>query len=193
MSMQTVYQTFLLRSKVYDLYQLIYRNEDYSLHELAQDLLISESTLRRLLKAGRHYLKEYFNLSIQSNPYRYVGNERSIRYFGYQLFTEGYLPGEWPVDEISQQEMDHFIELVAEKLQLQVPYTSLRRLKTLLAVNAIRIQQHHTIKHLHSATQIDQDSTKVLESLSFSDHPFPFELNVENRHQLFFPYSTFVY
>lgn len=51
MSMQTVYQTFLLRSKVYDLYQLIYRNEDYSLHELAQDLLISESTLRRLLKA----------------------------------------------------------------------------------------------------------------------------------------------
>jgi transcriptional antiterminator len=77
---QSVYQDFLLRSKAYDLFQLIYTNENYSTEELAQLLFVSTSTLRRLIKKAREYLKKEYDISIHINPYHDVSMKSWTRF-----------------------------------------------------------------------------------------------------------------
>jgi transcriptional antiterminator len=164
---QSVYQDFLLRSKAYDLFQLIYTNENYSTEELAQLLFVSTSTLRRLIKKAREYLKKEYDISIHVNPYHFVGDERNIRYFGYQLYTEGYSFTEWPIDKVNSVELEFFISSLIRKMQIKLPYTSVQRLKTVLAVNTIRLANGHCVRGLRLNKRMQKDIEEVFSSISF--------------------------
>jgi hypothetical protein len=122
-----------------------------------------------------------------------VGDERNIRYFGYQLYTEGYSFSEWPIDKINSVELEFFISSLIRKMQIKLPYTSVQRLKTVLAVNTIRLANGHCVRGLRLNNRMLKDIEEVFSSVGMPKRLFPFDLDEEAMVQIFFPYSTFVY
>lgn len=192
---QGIYREFLLRSKAFDLFQLIFTNESYTTEELATLLFISTSTLRRLIKKAQKYLMENFELSIQSNPYRYMGDEKDIRYFCFQLFAESFPNHKWAIDDVDSEELDIFLKSFHDKIDLSLPYTTMHYLKIVVSVNSIRYKQQHKIKQMNTTEQSRQDLATFFSDTDTRslNHPFPFELDEEAFLQLFFPFSTFWY
>lgn len=75
---------FLLESSIkYQILSYIFERDEFSLQELAQELLISEASLSRQLSSLNKLLAE-FGLSIRNG--RLKGSELQVRYFYFHLF-----------------------------------------------------------------------------------------------------------
>src|SRR5699024_3139444 len=76
--------SFLIHDSVkYRLLLLLFEQKNYMIFELAEALLLSESTLFRKIKELNKLLEE-FEIQIKNN--KLVGEESQIRYFYYLLF-----------------------------------------------------------------------------------------------------------
>lgn len=191
--LKSIYQKFLHSSELVELFQIIFNEEHHSAEELAELLFISLSTLRRLINKAKPYLERYYKISIQTSPYKMVGDEKDIRYFYYQLYQEAYPTMEWPFDLLDEATYDTFLQSFLESGQVALSYPDYRSLKMTTAINTVRLQHHHPIEDLDCI-----DAKKVYHYrdnqnlLYFSKNLFGFPLTTETLNQIFYPYTTSV-
>lgn len=98
--LQEVYQKALRESPSLKLLELLFFRDFSSLEELAEELFVSLSTLKRLIKKTNTYLSHTFAISIVTNPVQVSGDERQIRLFYLKYFSEAYKISEWPFGDI---------------------------------------------------------------------------------------------
>lgn len=82
-SLAQIYQVYLKESVKVKIISYLYRHQEFSIVQLTQKLMISESSLFRKIKELNDYLKE-FHIKIRNG--RLQGEELQIRYFYYQFY-----------------------------------------------------------------------------------------------------------
>lgn len=81
-SILDVYRFFISQSPALLLMEKLFLREDYTASQLSHELLISETSVYRLIKNLNSIFKEKFlDIQVQTNPFIITGNEREIRYF----------------------------------------------------------------------------------------------------------------
>lgn len=83
-SLQQIYQLYLNQSVKVELIRFLFKHQEFSIVQLTQKLLISDSSLFRKIKELNSYLKE-FGIKIRNGQLH--GEELHIRYFYFQFFS----------------------------------------------------------------------------------------------------------
>lgn len=128
------------------LHMLFVHNGQLTFEELAEELFISESSLKKMIiQFNKEYLHEY-DLKITYAYPQIKGNEIRIRYFYWQLYNEAYSFSGWPFKHISYDRIECYIETYEKQFGLRYFINSKRRLTFLIAITLVRITQQHTIQ-----------------------------------------------
>ena len=83
-SLQHIYQLYLNQSVKVKLISFLFEHQEFSIIQLAQKLMISDSSLFRKIKELNSYLKE-FGIKIRNGQLH--GEELNIRYFYFQFYS----------------------------------------------------------------------------------------------------------
>ncbi|WP_034538612.1 helix-turn-helix domain-containing protein [Carnobacterium inhibens] len=83
-SLQQIYQLYLSQSVKVKLISFLFEHQEFSIIQLAQQLMISDSSLFRKIKELNSYLKE-FGIKIRNGKLH--GEELNIRYFYFQFYS----------------------------------------------------------------------------------------------------------
>lgn len=141
-----VAKTMMNESLAFQLLERVFFKENVSLDEVAVSLFVSSSSLYRYVGNINQYLKEQFNLKLQTNPCKLVGDEESIRYFYIQFFIEKYLVGEWPFeDRVSESAIESILKDAIDRGLTSIDFHKMHRLKIMIAVKLIRIRSGYSI------------------------------------------------
>lgn len=144
--LQEVYQRGLRESQSLQLLSALFFKEFDSLEDLAEELFISLSTLKRLITRTNIYLRKEFDIKISTSPVMVVGNEHQIRLFYLKYFSEAYTISEWPFDGvINQHDVERFIGLMVKQTDVIINFALFQHLKLLCGVNLIRFYKGFTL------------------------------------------------
>lgn len=149
--LQEVYQKALRESQALKLMSILFFKEFASLEDLAEELFISLSTLKRLITRTNSYLKKEFNIFISTRPISVVGNEHNIRLFYLKYFSEAYTITEWPFESyLNKKNHERLISLLVEKTSLNINFALFQHLKIVSGVNLIRFQKGYRINEYNN-------------------------------------------
>ena len=109
-------------------------------------------------------IKKQFQFEISLTPVQIIGNERDIRYFFAQYFSEKYYFLEWPFENFSSEPLSQLLELVYKETSFPMNLSTHRMLKLLLVTNLYRIKFGHFM-------EVEKDS--------FNDQSLDFLMQVE--------------
>ncbi|SQF20699.1 trans-acting positive regulator [Streptococcus pyogenes] len=103
-----------------------------SLGELANELFVSLSTLKRLIEKVNIYLKNEFDIKIITNPIQVVGEESQIRLFYIKYFSEAYSMSEWLFGNlVNEHNFGRLISLMISKTDVNINFSMFRHIKIL--------------------------------------------------------------
>lgn len=165
--LQEVYQKALRESPSLKLLELLFFRDFSSLEELAEELFVSLSTLKRLIKKTNTYLSHTFAISIVTSPVQVSGDERQIRLFYLKYFSEAYKISEWPFGDIlNLKNCERLLSLLIKEVDVKVHFTLFQHLKILSGVNLIRYYKGYSCsynnkKTSHRFSQLIQHSSEI--------------------------------
>ena len=178
-TLQTLYTDVLNSDAAFQLFEVIFYDEDLSVENVGSKIFISTSATYKMIERIREPLEEYFNLDISTRPVHLVGEECDVRAFYNHYFSEKYnhfnLHMDIPIDEA---DFDEFLELAAEIVDLDIPFTYKYFFRISTGVNLIRFLQGHYLKG-----SFKDLSAQISELKSHEDfyeklkEIFPFELD----------------
>lgn len=143
-SLRTLYSNILTHSIPFSLLETIFEDETYSTNELADKFFISTSTLYRIIDHFNELASKY-DVRIETNPCRLIGNEERIRQFFYQYFYEKYIylqNTDWEDNEL----IDNLLHYALHHTNYQIDFAFYGILKVIATVNYIRFKNKHRIK-----------------------------------------------
>lgn len=130
------------------LLELLFFRDFSSLEELAEELFVSLSTLKRLIKKTNTYLSHTFAISIVTSPVQVSGDERQIRLFYLKYFSEAYKISEWPFGDIlNLKNCERLLSLLIKEVDVKVHFTLFQHLKILSGVNLIRYYKGYSCSY----------------------------------------------
>lgn len=143
-SIREAYSLLLRQSREYQLISYLFFNEGKTQEEIAEDLFIGVSTLRRMIGAMNHALQSR-DMHIHSAPFRVEGDESRISQLYIGLFSELSYDGG---SLITARERETLVELCAgmtEEIGMKLNYPDLIRITIWVYVRLGRIKHgHHT-------------------------------------------------
>jgi len=145
-SVRTIYNKVLCQSKEYNLIEYLFMHEGETLEELAENLYLSLSTLRRMIGQMNKKL-ERFKIKIVTNPTYITGDELSVSRFYIALFSEKY----YDLSDLLSKEECHTMNLLIEKIikesKVNFTFPDLQRMRIWGYVRLIRMKNNHTINY----------------------------------------------
>ncbi|CAM4110386.1 transcriptional regulator [Streptococcus penaeicida] len=164
---QKLYQSILLEAPSLRLLEILFFEDPESLDCLADQLFISLSTLKRLIKKTNCYLENFFNCHIDIKQLGLVGQEKQIRLFYLKYFSEAYDMHQWPfASMISESVLSDLIDLIVTSLDTPMDRTHYRHLKVLAAVNLVRYSQGFTLANSDLPSQFLYQQIKDLQPMA---------------------------
>lgn len=184
--MEDIYQDLVKKSLNFQIIKLIIELDVTSNEDLAELLYTSQSSINRNIKQLNVFLAEY-ELSIQSNPIKFIGSEKQIRYF-YSIFLSEYYMAEIEDFHHPFKEMAcNFLDQI-EKERVSEPRSFLTHYKMLIwmIVCSDRIRRGHLIEENYLVPKMfSQGSKQLVHNLR---KQLPFELpEIEMR------FITYIY
>lgn len=185
-SLQTIYNDIINEDPGFQLFELIFYNENISVENLAKQIGTSTSTAYKMIERFREPLSEHFNLDISTRPVRLVGSEKDIRSFYNQYFSEKYNQFTLDMDLPVERELfDEYLEIAASIVAVDIPFTYKHFYKIVAAVNLIRYLQGHLLDAKF------KDLTPIIEEFRSNETirdkiapAFPVELTDEAIYQI---------
>lgn len=164
LSIRTVYRLLLSESKEYTLLEYLFFNEGKPLEEVATNLYLSLSTLRRMIAEMNKKL-EKFQFKIAVSPTQVVGDELSVSQFYIALFSEKYYDFSDFLSRNEFQTLNLLLKKICKENSWHLTLPDLQKLRTWGYIRTIRMQHGHSI---HYAQTID-----MLQDYTFlKDHAF---------------------
>lgn len=87
---EMVYHHFFKHSTHFSILEFIFFNEGCQAESICKEFYISSSSLYRIISQINKVIKRQFQFEISLTPVQIIGNERDIRYFFAQYFSEKY-------------------------------------------------------------------------------------------------------
>ncbi|PNK46109.1 hypothetical protein CBR59_30185 [Bacillus thuringiensis] len=184
-SVDFIYQKVLSLSPEFLFLERIFFEEKYDIETMADELYVSSSTLRRIITKLNTFFNRY-EITIETNPCRIVGNEQNIRSIMVHYFYEKYGVTPIPFEDAQIKVLDQFFLHVFQTNQIQLNFPDLVRIKYWTMVNVIRLQHHH-MKTISEYMPAHLD-VSILHNASFRQlfqDTFHLEFNKETIQQLF--------
>lgn len=185
-----IFSSFLKKSTEFNLIQEIYFREDHSLLSLADMFFVSESTVRRMIRKINKELLPY-GIKIGSTPIKLFGNEKNIYNLMVRYFEETYPSHDYPFSSLKLNVLQKIILATTDKQNDNFNYPDVERLKLIIIVIIIRLQNGNTIDtSLADPPTISHNiiSNPVYKKLFKAI--FKFELNKKSLNQILYPFST---
>ncbi|MES5896782.1 helix-turn-helix domain-containing protein [Bacillus cereus group sp. RP43] len=185
LSRDYIYQKVLSISPEFSFIERIFFNETYDLETIAEELFISSSSLKRIIKRINRCLEKY-SMQIKSNPCTIIGEEENIRNLIIHYIYEKYGVYENPFPYIQLAALDQLLVYGIKKNYVLNNFPDLTNLKYRLMVNIIRLKNNHSININQKV--LDNIDISILENENFCQlfkNRFHLELNKENLLQLF--------
>ena len=140
---EMVYHYFFKHSTHFSILEFIFFNEGCQAESICKEFYISSSSLYRIISQINKVIKKQFQFEISLIPVQIIGNERDIRYFFAQYFSEKYYFLEWPFEKFSSEPLSQLLELVYKETSFPMNLSTHRMLKLLLVINLYRIKFGH--------------------------------------------------
>ena len=161
---EMVYHHFFKHSTHFSILEFVFFNEGCQAESICKEFYISSSSLYRIISQINKVIKRQFQFEISLTPVQIIGNERDIRYFFAQYFSEKYYFLEWPFENFSSEPLSQLLELVYKETSFPMNLSTHRMLKLLLVTNLYRIKFGHFM-------EVDKDS--------FNDQSLDFLMQAE--------------
>ena len=161
---EMVYHHFFKHSTHFSILEFIFFNEGCQAESICKEFYISSSSLYRIISQINKVIKRQFQFEISLTPVQIIGNERDIRYFFAQYFSEKYYFLEWPFENFSSEPLSQLLELVYKETSFPMNLSTHRMLKLFLVTNLYRIKCGHFM-------EIEKDS--------FNDQSLDFLMQAE--------------
>lgn len=158
LSLKTVYQYFLRNSPAYNLIELVFFYEGNSQTFFMDELLISESTIYRLVRNIDRSLSKHFDINLNYNPISLQGSEDKIRHFYYTYFAERFYHSQWPFANIDEKALDELLTYVFKQMKLTPDFASFSHFKLKAAINLLRYRS----KNLVEENNLNQHCLKIV-------------------------------
>ena len=143
---EMVYHHFFKHSTHFSILEFIFFNEGCQAESICKEFYISSSSLYRIISQINKVIKKQFQFEISLTPVQIIGNERDIRYFFAQYFSEKYYFLEWPFENFSSEPLCKLLALVYKETAFPVNFATQRMLKLLLVTNLYRIKFSHFLE-----------------------------------------------
>lgn len=145
-SISTFYEDILDNLIIFKLIESIFFSKHSSIDDLSSNLYTSPSTVYRLIgKFNESALKNY-KISIDTRTLHFQGEERDIRNFYIQYFSEKYTYQKWPFEKIDKKCLQNlFLEFV-KLYNLRIPYSDFEVMGIICAVNISRYLDGFTLE-----------------------------------------------
>ena len=143
---EMVYHHFFKHSTHFSILEFIFFNEGCQAESICKEFYISSSSLYRIISQINKVIKRQFQFEISLTPVQIIGNERDIRYFFAQYFSEKYYFLEWPFENFSSEPLCKLLALVYKETAFPVNFATQRMLKLLLVTNLYRIKFSHFLE-----------------------------------------------
>ena len=190
---EMVYHHFFKHSTHFSILEFIFFNEGCQAESICKEFYISSSSLYRIISQINKVIKRQFQFEISLTPVQIIGNERDIRYFFAQYFSEKYYFLEWPFENFSSEPLSQLLELVYKETSFPMNLSTHRMLKLLLVTNLYRIKFSHFLE-----VEKNSFNNELLESfmqaegiediVASFDSEYHISLNKEVMGQLFVSY-----
>lgn len=139
--LQDIYIWFARNNLSFQMIEFSFFHHDMSVQEVAEHFGLSISTIYRSISELRKALKDNFDFQIQTNPFRLLGDETSLRHFYYNYFREFYHPLDRPFDHIDPEAHHLFMKYIEDKLQLSMSLSKWQHVRLWYGINYTRISQ----------------------------------------------------
>ena len=134
-SLQQVYQMYLNQSVKVNLIRFLFKHQEFSIVQLTQELMISDSSLFRKIKELNSYLKE-FGIKIRNGQMH--GEELQIRYFYFQFYS--YIEDKTDSSLThSEKQIMQMVQAVESYLKVTIEPENRQRLDTWMLISKNRI------------------------------------------------------
>ena len=143
---EMVYHHFFKHSTHFSILEFVFFNEGCQAESICKEFYISSSSLYRIISQINKVIKIQFQFEISLTPVQIIGNERDIRYFFAQYFSEKYYFLEWPFENFSSEPLCKLLALVYKETAFPVNFATQRMLKLLLVTNLYRIKFSHFLE-----------------------------------------------
>lgn len=142
-----VTSSMLRQTTFYRLMNLLFTTDGrFSVEELAGEMFMSTSSLKKLIvHLNNNDLKSY-KLRITYSTPKIKGNEMNIRYFYWKLYSDAYEFTGWPFADISFTDMNQFITNIENEKNIVYFINSKRKLSFLLAIVIDRVTRGKYVK-----------------------------------------------
>ena len=146
-STKIIYQIFLENNINFKLLEAILYKEYDHYEELANELFISQATLKRVISFINSCFKTH-GVAIKSRPVRIIGDEANIRAFYLFYLQERYPNDQYPFEERIAVFSRDLVNLFMEKFPKdKFNYASRTRMMRYVAVSLLRETKKHKIEH----------------------------------------------
>ncbi|CAD5902563.1 helix-turn-helix domain-containing protein [Carnobacterium maltaromaticum] len=187
-SFDYIYSQILTESTEISFIEKIFFNETYSFNSLSELLLISNSTLRRIINGLNIKLKKE-DIYIQTSPLKLVGNEKKICTFLSQILIEKYFNSFLPFSEVQINVVEKILNIAANNNKQTLNYAEFERVKIWMLVSIIRIQNNNEVcNSFDFPNSIDVSLLKNSALKRLFKATFLIPLNKQNALHIFSPF-----
>lgn len=194
---QDYYSGLLRETLPFQILEELFFNENLSMSELGSILESSPSTICRTIDQLNCYFSAY-DCRIESNPCRFVGNERYIRNYYRAYFKEVSTVFDWPFRDYEEYLFDEMLNSViaflAKFSDLETDFVDFAFydiVKTMITVNIIRYKQGHLVDTRDEESLLFKAFFNALKFFILPKNIKEFEglsITSEVVYQLFYPY-----
>ena len=190
---EMVYHHFFKHSTHFSILEFIFFNEGCQAESICKEFYISSSSLYRIISQINKVIKRQFQFEISLTPVQIIGNERDIRYFFAQYFSEKYYFLEWPFENFSVEPLCKLLALVYKETAFPVNFATQRMLKLLLVTNLYRIKFSHFLEveknsFNNQLLESFMQAEEIEDIVASFDSEYHISLNKEVIGQLFVSY-----
>lgn len=149
---QKSHQSLLKESLALKLMELLFFTDPPSLEDLADQLFVSLSTLKRLLARTNRYLHNHYHFKIDQKRLIFCGDEEKIRLFFLRYFSEAYDTFDWPLSHQMPKQQIHLLLSAFYKNKDISNFWDQQHLHLLIGINLYRYMHGHSCR----TTQTDK-------------------------------------
>lgn len=142
-SMTRLKQQLLRDSLLFKLCQQLLEETFTNILEFSIEHFVSTSTMYRKIKVLKKIMYEYHIELALSSPHYFIGNEKQIRHFYFELYASAYGFDE-SYGRTNQIDMTLVGESVVQTLRT-IPYPMLQKLKLFTFISLVRLNRRHLL------------------------------------------------
>ena len=186
--LEVVYHHFYKESQAFALIEYLFFHKDVSNEFICKKFNLSYQSFYRLIRTINQKLQTKYNVKINLNPLKLIGDETDVRFFYAQYFAERYYYMEWPFQEFKENAVTDLITFFFKLYGYPLTFSVIKSYKVLLTVYLSRIKQGYFIDMpttFDEYKELYQGVENVEEMLRYFSLQLGVELNEKVLEQFF--------